>query len=131
LHANPALSLTTKLLVTTLGVLVMVGGLVMMVTPGPGVLGIVLGLAILATEYAWAERWLVKAREKAHEARLKAEAMDPKVRRRRLLLSGLMFVAVAGGVTLYVALYDWPGFALDSWDWLQGMAGWVPELPGM
>jgi hypothetical protein len=88
-------------------------------------------LAILATEYAWAERWLVKAREKAHEARLKAEAMDPKVRRRRLLLSGLMFVAVAGGVTLYVALYDWPGFALDSWDWLQGMAGWVPELPGM
>jgi uncharacterized protein (TIGR02611 family) len=109
----------------------MVGGLVMMVTPGPGVLGIVLGLAILATEYAWAERWLVKAREKAHEARLKAEAMDPKVRRRRLVLSGLMFVAVAGGVVLYVALYDWPGFALDSWDWLQDMAGWVPELPGM
>jgi uncharacterized protein (TIGR02611 family) len=131
LHANPALSLTTKLVVTTLGVLVMVGGLVMMVTPGPGVLGIVLGLAILATEYAWAERWLVKAREKAHEARLKAEAMDPKVRRRRLVLSGLMFVAVAGGVVLYVALYDWPGFALDSWDWLQDMAGWVPELPGM
>jgi len=131
LHANPALSLTTKLLVTTLGVLVMVGGLVMMVTPGPGVLGIALGLAILATEYDWAERWLAKAREKAHEARLKAEAMDPKVRRRRLLLTGLMFVAVTGGVALYVALYDWPGFALDSWDWLQGMAGWVPELPGM
>jgi len=131
LHANPALSLTTKLIVTTLGVLVMVGGLVMMVTPGPGVLGIVLGLAILATEYAWAERWLDKAKEKAHEARLKAEAMDPKVRRRRLLVTGLGSVAVIGAVSLYVALYDWPGFALDSWDWLQDLAGWVPELPGM
>ena len=131
LHANPALSLTTKLLVTTLGTLVMVGGLVMMVTPGPGVLGIVLGLAILATEYAWAERWLAKARERAHEAKLKAEAMDPKVRRRRLVLTGLLFLAVAGAVALYVLLYDWPGFAIDSWDWLQSLAEWLPELPGM
>jgi uncharacterized protein (TIGR02611 family) len=131
LHANPALSLTTKLLVTTLGTLVIVGGLVMMVTPGPGIVGIVLGLAILATEYDWAERWLAKAREKAHEARLKAEAMDPKVRRRRLVLGGLFFLAVAGAVAFYVVVYDWPGFAIDSWNWLQDLAGWVPDLPGM
>lgn len=102
-----------------------------MVTPGPGIVGIVLGLAILATEYDWADRWLVKAREKAHQARLKAEAMDPKVRRRRLLLGGLAFLVVAGVLVAYVAAYDWPGFAVDGWDWLQGLAGWVPELPGM
>lgn len=131
LHANPALSLTTKLVVTTLGTLVLVAGVVMMVTPGPGIVGIALGLAILATEYDWADRWLVKAREKAHEARLKAEAMDPKVRRRRLMLTGLALLLVVGAVATYIAVYDWPGFAVDGWDWVQGLAGWVPDLPGM
>jgi uncharacterized protein (TIGR02611 family) len=131
MHANPALSLTTKLLVTTLGTLVVVAGLVMMVTPGPGLLGIVLGLAILSTEYDWADRWLVAARRKLHEARLKAEAMDPKVRRRRLMLTGAGFLAVTGAVVSYVVLFSWPPFFLDGWDWLQGLVGWVPDLPGM
>jgi uncharacterized protein (TIGR02611 family) len=131
MHANPALSLTTKLLVTTLGTLVIGAGLVMMVTPGPGLLGIVLGLAILATEYDWADRWLVAARRKLHEARLRAEAMDPKVRRRRLILTGAVFLAVTGAVVTYVVVFDWPLFALDGWEWLQGLAGWVPDLPGM
>jgi uncharacterized protein (TIGR02611 family) len=131
MHANPALSLTTKLLVTTLGTLVVVAGLVMMVTPGPGLLGIVLGLAILATEYDWADRWLVAARGKLHEARLRAEAMDPKVRRRRLLLTGAGFLAVTGAVVTYVLVFDWPYVVVGGWAWLQGLAGWVPDLPGM
>ena len=131
LHANPALSVTTKLAITTVGSLVFVAGLVMMVTPGPGIVGIILGLAILSTEYEWADRWLVRARQKAHEARLRAEAMDPRERRRRLLLTGLVFLAAAGAVTAYVLAYDWPMFAIDGWNWVQGLAGWVPDLPGM
>jgi hypothetical protein len=35
----------------------------MMVTPGPGVLAIIAGLAILATEWAWAERMLDRAKK--------------------------------------------------------------------
>lgn len=123
--------MTTKLLVTTLGTLVTVAGLIMMVTPGPGIVGIALGLGILATEYDWAERWLHKARDKVHQARLKAEAMDPRARRRRLLLSGLAVLVVGGAVALYVALFDWPSFAVTGWDWFQNIASWVPELPGM
>lgn len=131
LHANPALSLTTKLVVTTVGTLVLLAGVLMMVTPGPGIVGIALGLAILSTEYQWAHRWLEKAREKAHEARLKAAAMDPRVRRRRLLLVGLVVLALAAAVVGYVLAYDWPHFAVDGWDWVQALAGWVPDLPGM
>lgn len=116
---------------TTVGALVITAGLVMMVTPGPGIVGIALGLAILSTEYEWADRWLAKARDKAHEARLKAEAMDPAVKRRRLVLSGLVFLVVATTVITYVVLYDWPRLAIDGWNWLQGLVGWVPELPGM
>jgi uncharacterized protein (TIGR02611 family) len=131
MHAHPALALTTKIVVTTVGVLVIVAGLVMMVAPGPGILGVIVGLAILATEWDWADRWLRKARQKAHEARMKAEQMDPRVRRRRLLIGGLSLVLVAAVVVTYVVVYDWPGYALDGWDWLQSMAGWVPDLPGM
>lgn len=131
LHSHPALALTTKLVVTTIGVLVLLAGVVMMVTPGPGIAAIALGLAILATEYDWAHRWVEKAREKAHEARLRAQAVDPKVRRRRLLVTGLALFALGGGWTAYVVSSGWPGMAVDGWDWVQGLAGWVPELPGM
>lgn len=131
LHAHPALALTTKLVVTTVGVMVLLAGVVMMVTPGPGIAGIALGLAILATEYDWAHRWVEKAREKAHEARLRAQAVDPRVRRRRLLVAGLVVVALGGGLGAYIAAYGWPVVAVDGWDWVQGLAGWVPELPGM
>jgi len=123
--------MTTKVIITTLGTLVICAGLVMMVTPGPGIVGIIVGLAILSTEYEWADRWLAKAKQKAHEARVRAEQMDPRVRRRRLVLAGLGFLAFVGAVALWVALNDWPPLAVDGWDWLQGLAGWVPDLPGM
>lgn len=131
LHANPALSLTTKVIITTVGSLVLGAGVVMMVTPGPGIVGIILGLAILASEYEWADRWLVKAKEKAHEARVRAEQMDPRVRRRRILLALLMFVVVVGGVAVYVIAFGWPTLAVSGWNWVQGLGGWVPDLPGM
>ena len=37
-------------------------GVAMLVLPGPGLLTIALGLALLATEFAWAEGLLKKAR---------------------------------------------------------------------
>jgi uncharacterized protein (TIGR02611 family) len=50
------------------GALVLVG-LVMLVLPGPGVLVIIAGLAILATEYVWAQRAMNFAKRKASEAK--------------------------------------------------------------
>lgn len=131
LHSHPFLSLTTKVVVTTVGVLVLVAGVVMLAAPGPGILGIVLGLAILATEWDWAERWLHTARDKAREAKRRAEAMDPRVRRRRLLIGVLAVVLVVAALAAYVTVYDWPALAVDGWDWAQSLAGWLPELPGM
>ncbi|MEY4174614.1 MAG: hypothetical protein RI900_1779 [Actinomycetota bacterium] len=50
------------------GVVVVAAGVAMLVLPGPGLVVIILGLAILATEFAWAERALDKARKKAKQA---------------------------------------------------------------
>ncbi len=45
-----------KLVYSVLGVTVLLIGIVMIVLPGPAVIVIPLGLAILASEYAWARR---------------------------------------------------------------------------
>jgi uncharacterized protein (TIGR02611 family) len=125
------MSATTKLVVTLVGSAVLVAGLIMMVTPGPGLLGIVAGLAILATEWDWADRWLTSARRKLDEARAAAAAMDPRVRRRRILLTLTALAAVLVVVVGYVAIADWPGWSVDVWDRAQSFVGFLPDLPGM
>ncbi len=41
----------------------MLVGVILIVTPGPAVVVIPIGLAILATEYAWARRYLQKFKD--------------------------------------------------------------------
>jgi uncharacterized protein (TIGR02611 family) len=57
-----------RVAITVAGFAVLIAGVVMIVTPGPGVLAIIAGLAILATEWAWAERALDMAKAKAGQA---------------------------------------------------------------
>ncbi len=45
------------------GVTVLLIGLVMLVTPGPAIVVIPVGLAILSIEFAWARHWLKRMRE--------------------------------------------------------------------
>jgi uncharacterized protein (TIGR02611 family) len=54
--------------VFVVGVALVVVGLIMFVTPGPGIVLVVAGLAVLATEFAWAEHMLDKAKEQAARA---------------------------------------------------------------
>lgn len=68
-----------RIAVTIAGFAVLLAGLVMMVTPGPGILGIIAGLAILATEYAWAETMLDKTKQRAGEAAKAATASPIRV----------------------------------------------------
>lgn len=64
LKRRPWLHGTYKVILTILGVLVILAGIIMLVTPGPGWLAIFLGLAILGTEYHWARRLLGWLRQK-------------------------------------------------------------------
>src|SRR5215475_11109776 len=49
-----------RVIVSVVGVTVLLIGIALLVLPGPAFIVIPLGLAILATEYAWARRWLRK-----------------------------------------------------------------------
>ena len=48
-----------RVIVSVVGSTVLLIGIVLLVLPGPALVIIPVGMAILATEYAWARRWLV------------------------------------------------------------------------
>jgi tellurite resistance protein TerC len=51
-----------RVIVFVVGATVLLIGIALLVLPGPAFIVIPVGLAILATEYAWARRWLKRAR---------------------------------------------------------------------
>jgi len=55
--------------VLVVGLTLVAAGLVMLVTPGPGLAAILAGLALLSTEFAWAKRLLAWARRRLDAAR--------------------------------------------------------------
>jgi len=54
-----------RVIVSVVGATVLLIGVALLVLPGPAFIVIPVGLAILATEYAWARRWLKRARRMA------------------------------------------------------------------
>jgi len=56
-----------RVVIGVVGGTVLALGIVMTVTPGPGIAGILAGLGILAIEFAWARIWLKKVKAKAQE----------------------------------------------------------------
>jgi len=53
-----------RLVVAVIGITILVIGIAMIVLPGPAIVVIPVGLGILATEFAWARRLLLIARER-------------------------------------------------------------------
>ena len=52
-----------RIVIGVVGASVLLLGVIMLVTPGPALVVIPLGLAILAIEFVWARQWLHKMRE--------------------------------------------------------------------
>ncbi len=81
--------------VTIVGVALLVLGAAMMVLPGPGILVIVGGLALLATEYVWARKMLKTARAKAEEVQEAAVASPLRTAATVVFGVGLLAVGLA------------------------------------
>ena len=95
-----------RVVFAALGFLVLAAGIVMLVTPGPGIPVIIVGLGMLALEFAWAERWLERLLETAEQAVDQVTQGSPL---RRALLLGAGVVAVAA-IVVMVVLWDVPYF---------------------
>lgn len=77
---------TKRVAVTVVGGALVVGGLAMLVLPGPGILVVAIGFAVLGTEYAWAavafDRTKKTATQAGHVAKRAARSagrgLDPR-----------------------------------------------------
>ena len=104
---NRGLEVAYRVGVAIIGFAIIVTGLALIPLPGPGWLIVFAGLAVLSTEFAWAERLL-------HYARSKVAGWtdwvihQPLAVRALIGLVGLAFVA--GAVTLYVKVVGVPAW---------------------
>jgi uncharacterized protein (TIGR02611 family) len=100
LKATPALAVAYRVAVAVVGVAVVLIGLFLVPLPGPGWLIVFLGLGILASEFAWAERLLdfAKAKVRAWTAWLRRQPPPT-----RLLVGAAALVLLGALATAYVA----------------------------
>ncbi|NUL07126.1 TIGR02611 family protein [Streptomyces lunaelactis] len=94
------LHLSWQVAVFIVGLAVVAAGVVMLPLPGPGWLVIFGGMAIWATEFVWAQLVLRWTKRKVTEAAQRA--LDPKVRRRNIILTTIGLVIIAVLVGIYV-----------------------------
>ncbi|WP_205698271.1 PGPGW domain-containing protein [Conexibacter sp. SYSU D00693] len=85
------------------GFTVLLGGLAMLVLPGPALLVIPIGLAILSLEFAWAARALDEILDKAAAAQEKAGGMGTREKVVLGVVAGVCAVAAVAGFLLYQA----------------------------
>ncbi|MFE1435724.1 TIGR02611 family protein [Streptomyces griseoaurantiacus] len=94
------LHLSWQVGVFVVGLAVVAAGVVMLPLPGPGWLVIFAGMAIWATEFVWAQLVLRWTKRKVTEAT--QAALDPRVRRRNIVLTSVGLVLIAAFVAVYV-----------------------------
>jgi len=78
-----------RMIILVVGLTIVAAGIAMFVLPGPGILVVLAGLGLLATEFVWARLLLQRAKKYAEKAKEKAMgkgglgALKKKVTRRR------------------------------------------------
>ncbi|MGX1268803.1 TIGR02611 family protein [Streptomyces phaeoluteigriseus] len=94
------LHLSWQVGIFVVGLAVVAAGIVMLPLPGPGWVVIFGGMAIWATEFVWAQLVLRWTKRKVTEAAQRA--LDPKVRRRNIILTSIGLVVIAAITIFYV-----------------------------
>jgi uncharacterized protein (TIGR02611 family) len=97
-------SLVVRGLFIGLGFALVIGGLLLLVLPGPAFVIIPIGLALLSLEFAWAEGLLERALMQAEIARRKAAATS----RTQRIVSAIAFVLGAGALLAWAIWGDIP-----------------------
>lgn len=95
-----------RVVFAAVGFVVLAAGVVMLVTPGPGIPVIIIGLGMLALEFAWAERWLERLLDIAEQA-VDEVAHGSPLRRALILGAGAVAAAV---IVVMVIVWDIPYF---------------------
>jgi uncharacterized protein (TIGR02611 family) len=93
-----------RILFAMAGATLLLGGIAMLVLPGPAFVVLPLGLFLLALEFTWAERALVRSLTQAERARARAA----ETTRTQRILSAAAAAMAAAGAVLWAVLGDIP-----------------------
>lgn len=115
LHARSTLK---KVLIQVAGWFLVLVGLAALVLPGPGLLALFAGMALLATQYAWAAKRLEPVKKAALRTAADSVASWPRILLSMLLVAGLAGAGLACGLRPPTPTW-WP--VADRW-WFPG--GW-------
>lgn len=116
LRGNRSMNLAWRVGVGVVGGLVLAAGIVMIPYPGPGWLVVFAGLAILSTEFTWAENVLrhAKSRYDGWNAWLKRQS--PLVRAAVWTVTAVVVIVTLWLVGAYGVLAGWLGL---DWPWVE------------
>lgn len=106
---NDLTRLLRRIAVSALGTVLLAVGVVLLVAPGPGLLVIVLALAVFAIEYEWARRRLVTAKEMARNAAEKTATN--RVAKATAVLFGVGAIGL-GGVLIFTDVLPFSGIGV-------------------
>ncbi|MFJ1734083.1 TIGR02611 family protein [Streptomyces sp. NPDC088254] len=98
--ARRVLHLSWQVGIFIVGLAVVIAGIIMLPLPGPGWVVIFGGMAIWATEFVWAQLVLRWTKRKVTEAAQRA--LDPKVRKRNIILTSIGLVVIGAILGFYV-----------------------------
>ena len=114
-RTNRALNATWRIIILVIGLSIVGLGIFFLLFPGPGWAAIILGLIVLATEYAWAQRVLNPVRIFSSKIAILAMSEEYRYRRMIVVLVGTMGLIVVGYAywARYGATMDGFGFILD------------------
>ncbi len=96
--------LVVRVLYIVVGFTLLLGGVAMLVLPGPAFLVIPVGLALLSLEFAWAERLLERALEQGEVAKQKAA----ETTRTQRILTAIAVALAAGALAVWAIFGDIP-----------------------
>jgi hypothetical protein len=105
-----------RVLLEVVGWLLLVAGIAALVLPGPGLLLMFAGLAVLSQQYEWAERWVEPVRLRALKGAAESVETWP-----RIVASTLFSLALVGCGVLWIVKPEAPSWwPLDDGWWLPG-----------
>lgn len=122
IRANPHSHRIYRMVVGVVGLIIVVIGLLMVPFPGPGWLVVFLGMAVWASEFEWAQRFLHRAKHSLGVFNLWLRPQPWWVKGLALLLT---IVAVAAIFWLLFLISGVPGFLPDA------VQEWIKQVPGL
>ncbi len=125
---NNLVRLLLRIAVTVVGTVILAVGLVLLVAPGPGIVVILLAVAVFAVEYQWARRHLVAARALARSAADKTATS--RIATATAVLFGLGSIGL-GGVLIFTDLLPLSGVGTGAGVALGGLTVLVTTAYGI